>query len=365
MDVVQGGTFETAKIIATEFSPEFYAAGLAQEWRTFKPNHSFIPTISSLAFKNPNFDWSTPLNRNLICDPANKEIPFDNYFSPSSNEEHVALTQESVDWLLNEFKGIDQTPRFSLNNVTITGPSVICENTNTTFSFPDICKIPSAVAWSINANAQIVSSTGYSVVIKGLTNGSATLTATFQNGQTLTKKIWSGGPDVRATVSLYPEMEIKNKVCFYSNIDGVSLAQQGVIRNLTPGLNGNYCYTGFLAEDENYFSIANSCGTTTYTLQDLIGSARPDNLNLNSKFYKTYPNPTNNIINIELKNIEDKPNDNSIIFAELYNMMGEVKRNVTVNNNIATIEVLGLPTGIYVLKINIDGIIESHQIAIE
>ena len=46
-------------------------------------------------------------------------------------------------------------------------------------------------------------------------------------------------------------------------------------------------------------------------------------------------------------------------------MMGEVKRNVTVNNNIATVNVLGLPRGIYILKINIDGIVESHQVAIE
>ena len=85
----------------------------------------------------------------------------------------------------------------------------------------------------------------------------------------------------------------------------------------------------------------------------------------NTSIYKVYPSPTNSIINIELKDIEQKPTNNSTIFAELYNMMGEVKRNVLVNNNIATIEALGLPRGIYILKININGTIESHQVAIE
>ena len=46
-------------------------------------------------------------------------------------------------------------------------------------------------------------------------------------------------------------------------------------------------------------------------------------------------------------------------------MMGEVKSNVSISNNIATINVAGLPKGIYILKINIDGSIESHQVAVE
>lgn len=94
MDVVQGGTFNTQGIIKDEFTLALNDAVDSQEWRTYLPNHAFIPTVSSLAFKNPNFNWSIALNRNLVCDPNNKEIYFDTYFAPSNNEEHVFVSAE-------------------------------------------------------------------------------------------------------------------------------------------------------------------------------------------------------------------------------------------------------------------------------
>lgn len=81
--------------------------------------------------------------------------------------------------------------------------------------------------------------------------------------------------------------------------------------------------------------------------------------------YKVYPNPTNDILNIDLVDENFMPETKSQIIAELYNMMGELKGNVQIFNTIASINVKGLPKGIYVLKINIDGQIENHQVAIE
>jgi hypothetical protein len=45
--------------------------------------------------------------------------------------------------------------------------------------------------------------------------------------------------------------------------------------------------------------------------------------------------------------------------------MGESKRKITISNNVTSINVTSLISGIYVLKINIDGVIESHQIAVQ
>ena len=111
-------------------------------------------------------------------------------------------------------------------------------------------------------------------------------------------------------------------------------------------------------------SLTNACGTTEY-YGSYTNPMNPFRTASNQSFYKIYPNPTNNIVNVELKNQDHKPNPNAKIVAELYNMMGEVKRNVSITNNIATIDVSGLPKGIYLLKINIDGVIASHQVAIE
>jgi Putative serine esterase (DUF676) len=173
MDVVQGGTFATAKIIKDEFSIELAEAGVEQQWRTYKPNHAFIPTVSSLAFKNPNFDWSTPLNRNLVCDPTNKEIPFDSYFSPSKNEAHVDLTKESVDWLLSEIQGNQQPASFSINDSQLAGPRAICNNEIASYSFgTDVCKLPAAVqSWSVSPNLQINSSNGLNITVQANITG--------------------------------------------------------------------------------------------------------------------------------------------------------------------------------------------------
>ena len=53
------------------------------------------------------------------------------------------------------------------------------------------------------------------------------------------------------------------------------------------------------------------------------------------------------------------------IIAELYNLMGEIKSSVTIKNNVATINATSLPRGIYLLKINIDGVVETHQVGVE
>ena len=386
MDVVQGGTYDTNGIIKEDFTPGLIAAGVSFEWRNYTPNHCFIPTVSSLALKNPNFDWSIPLNRNLVCDPANKETPFDTYFSPSKNEEHVALSQESVDWLLKEFKGVQQVPRFNVNESELVGQTVVCENQVLNYSFnSDLCRLPSGVrSWSTNNKLQIISSTNTGATVKGIANGSATLTATFQNGQTVTKNIWVGLPTFNISRGTY-----QSETC-----DGVKYHYVPFIINLPPDTSltfhflypnvryttiGNVYNFEFLKNYSGSFNIyataTNICGTFYYESEGehQIGNCASLNnsggnkseLNNVSSLFKTYPNPTNYLVNIELKNQDEKPENNSTIFAELYNMIGEVKRNVTVNNNIATVDVLGLPRGIYILKINIDGIIESHQVAIE
>jgi hypothetical protein len=51
--------------------------------------------------------------------------------------------------------------------------------------------------------------------------------------------------------------------------------------------------------------------------------------------------------------------------AELYDIMGQPKRKTQIKNNTASIIITGLPKGIYVLNINIDGQIEGHQVIVE
>lgn len=335
--------------------------------RTLKPFHTFIPTFSALGMKNPNQSWASPLNRNLVC---SNEIPFESYFGEAENTEHTSLNYRSVEWLFKELETSPlnpQAPYFPLQANLLTGLDLICNNSNTTYSFGDICKLPSTVTWTVTPNLQIVSSTGTSIIVKALSSGYATLTATFQNGQTVSK-----------TIRLFLETILPTPSGSF-HAEAIDCYHDGIVPiTFTP----NNSFFGDIAIDPNYLphplrsqqrnitvTYTNPCNGVTVSNDFIFNYQAPSctgaRMSNNNSFYTIYPNPTNNIVNVELKNQDQKPNPNANIIAELYNMMGEVKRNVSITYNIATIDVSGLPKGIYLLKINIDGVIESHQVGVE
>ena len=209
LDVVPGGYFKTAKIIREDVEKGLKDAGAEYNTESYIENHSFIPTFSSLAILNPNQSWSNPLNTNLTC-PTNRQTPFDSYYGVENNTEHVFFTKDAAEWLYKELAGNPQAPYFPLPANLLTGDNTICENQTKTYSFGDICKIPSPVkyndqngtpinGWSIsppNSNLTIISSTPYTVTVKATSNQGADvkIVATFQNGQTYEKPVHVGVP---------------------------------------------------------------------------------------------------------------------------------------------------------------------------
>lgn len=377
MDNVQGGTFNTQGIIKDQFNAELeqLPGRKSIEWRQYLPNHAFIPTVSSLAFKNPNFNWSTALNRNLVCDPNNKEIYFDSYFAPNKNEEHVFVSSENANWLIKELQDIPQAPRFPIETGLLVGPDLIC-NTNATYVFLDICKIPSAVTWSVSSNLQIDSYSDYSVSVSQITNGQGTITATFQNGQTITKTIWVGKPSFYLEYNYFESQPVKSTVDMVSDQSSLSISQQGItstqfigIKNGVTVFNitGNYfaVRANMNSVDKIFAYATNTCGTTMVELNWLESFKQSNNTVTNNNFYTIYPNPSNDIVNIDIRDKNNLPDKNAIITGELFDMMGQSKSKVEISNNKATFSVRGLNKGIYVLKIYINDKVESHQIMVE
>jgi hypothetical protein len=211
MDVVQGGTFNTQGIIKQgmeEELEELDANGDISfyEWRAYKPFHSFIPTASSLAFKNPNFNWGNSFNRNLVCNPSDAEIPFDSYFVPHTNEDHVDLTNKSVQWLIKELNGNPQLPIYPLSSNDLVGPNFICVNQTVNYSFGDICRVPSNASW-LTSNLEIVSSNSHSIVVRGIAQGMGVIIANFQNGDQVRKEIWVGAPNFNSMTEIEANLE--------------------------------------------------------------------------------------------------------------------------------------------------------------
>ncbi len=166
--------------------------GVSFEQKTNQQVHCFIPSFSALGMKNPDQDWAQSLKRNLIC---SNEIPFDSYFGHDDNTQHTSFDCESVNWLLKELDGKPQEPWFPLTDNDLSGPSTLCIDDTKAYGFASLCAVPGAVSWKVSSNIKKVSSTPYSINLKGTTAGKGTITAIFSNGEKVVKTINVGSPN--------------------------------------------------------------------------------------------------------------------------------------------------------------------------
>lgn len=384
MDIVAGGKTDIAAVINASITgrpvvggnpfkdPLGFFTGLLSgvlggaDWQTrnLMADNSFIPTYSSIGIKNPNQSWSNPLDRNLVC---SNETYFDSYFGEAANTTHTKLNYNMVNWLLKELAGPPQAPSFPIDQNALVGDNIMCKNTSKTYSFPDVCKVPSAATWSVSSNLQIVSASSYAVVVSQTSTGQATITATFQNGQTLSKNIWIGAPAFMFQFNYFDVQPIKSTVCAVSAVPDVTLQQQGVT-NVTYRLCGSNIVTNY---QDNFcmmprnsccieFTATNNCGSTTETYDCFLNKQ-----STKTDYYTVYPNPSKDIVNIDLRDESSVPEKAEVISGELFDIMGLSRAKIEIINNKATFSVSGLNQGIYILKIYINNQVESHQIAVQ
>ncbi|MBC7495525.1 MAG: T9SS type A sorting domain-containing protein [Flavobacterium sp.] len=338
----------------------------------------------------PNQNWSNPLNTNLTC-PTNKQTPFDSYYGIENNTEHVAFTKKAAEWLFNELAGNKQAPSFPIDPAAFTGPSTFCENSAQTYQFNDLCKIPDKATFTITGNIVINSFTDYAVTVQSINGGgAATITADFGNGQTLTKTIWVGVPQFSAfnfnpsgagtciapidflIVSL-PSLAVTSVFNGQTTSEIQSAANfEWVQENNLIMLNGTNNKRSICPMFEGFSSFKvrakNSCGWSDWAEMPQFEITAPPTYNqrqANTNFYTVYPNPSKDIVNIDLRDANNQPEKNSIIFGELFDIMGLQRAKVKIIDNKATFSVQGLNKGIYILKIYLNNQVEAHQIAVE
>lgn len=365
------------------------------EWylHEFNPIHSFIPSFSALGHLQPNQNWGNSLNVNLTC-PTNRQTPFDSYFGLSKNTQHTSFTKESVDWLLKELAGQPQAPYFPVEPNVLVGLDKICLNTNSPYSFTNSCAVPSAVtSWSISSNLELISQTDYSIVVKGIENGEGTITAVFQNGQTLIKNIWVGSPTfgdiVYATSNTHlslcltpsgnfsfsiPELNNSNKIkAVFSGLSPTEISNNAnwewTTSNNLIMLNGTADSREICPMGTGQTSVScrakNACGWSEWFELPFEITQLSLFEKQSASVYTVFPNPSKDIVNIDLRNKEKQPGKTALISGELFDVLGISKSKIVIKNNKASFSVNGLLKGIYILKIYIDGQVESHQIAVE
>jgi len=179
MDIVPGGLFDSNLQIKNEADAALVSQGLNTQWEIVLPNHTFIPTISSLSFIESGFNWSTKVNdRHLVCE---EEIPFDNYFLPSTNQAHVFLTPESAAWVLQEIlKGEKDCP--TICAFEITGADRVCTGQNETYTLDVSPPTGVTTDWSVSGTLSIVSQNNNSVTVSSTGyNQNSKIFANFEN----------------------------------------------------------------------------------------------------------------------------------------------------------------------------------------
>ena len=381
-----------------------------------EPTFGFIPEPSALDIGrgNTTLDNGDYLKKYASSIPlaAPKDSPFANYttsFTPNSNlnEEHISFNTRNGDWLASELNAINNsgTPQifdciYICSTSQIAGVDSFC--TSATYSAADSA---TTYNWTITQGANLVNLTGNGTpyaTLTALPNVSGQVTLSLIMGGScgniaLTKTIWIGipypifsnanGSQTGSTFnygyngfgnfgSFTDEINLNNSLGINNGVLGAEYEVFDPTSNTyVPRGNGSTVVVtsadAYQIEDMVYINVRgrflSDCGWSEWGDLTLTSFAEYFNQ------YTVYPNPSNDVINIEIANKESQlnnqkklqPTNASTRTGELFDLMGKSMRTVQIKSDIAYISVAGLPKGIYVLKIYIDGKTESHQIGVK
>ena len=257
----------------------------------------------------------------------------------------------------------------------ISGADIICAPSNYQYNLSNIQGF--SVIWSVSSNLQIISSSNSGVTVSAVdttVNGTGTITANV-NGIISTKEIWVGKPYSYYTVDRVEFCNFNYMAKDYPDTtQGATYSWQFVSGTGNASANNFYSngpFAQFTACPP--FSIrmkltsTNACGSTEQ-FADLWLNNDDEEINIaasTSNKYFVYPNPAKDIVNIKLIEQTNQPANNVKIAAELFDLTGQSRAKVEINDSNAAFSVRDLDKGVYVLKININNQVESHQIIVE
>jgi len=380
MDNIPGGWFpsqrELAYSIENSVPCEWIIGQICiNDWNieTIKHVNSFIPTVSSLGFNNPDFNWNQTLDRNLVC---TGEIPFDTYYGPGRNEQHTSFTENSINWLMEELADNPQAPTVYLKDNDLIGPYAICQNDMVTYEFA-ACTATPVPNWEVSGNLQIVTSDDYSLTVEanGPSNSSGFIKAVYPY-HTVRKDLWVGrpsspgyldGPEIVSTGSLvtysggesegatsyewwlpYP-FEVVYPFDYFGDNWQVS-PNAGRIAQVFTGNAENNGYVQLMGKN----SCGNGDAVMIYVEHGNGGGGDPP------LPVVPYPNTTDMSFNLDFSTY---PAGNYQI--KIYDNYSNILYDGESSNIEKTISTINIPNGIYFLHIIIDGELTIFQLVVE
>ncbi len=377
-----------------------YDNGIDLQSRKNDEINPMIPTFSALAIKNPDRNWNSPINKNLVC---SDETYFDSFFGYDNNTEHTSFTKESADWFFEELAGDPQDPYYPISNADLKGVDEICVGEPTTIYF-GICKLPFSegeITWQVNTSKLSILSTNntnHSAIIEGVSDGNAYVTAILPDGRQFTKQIYVGAPTVQ-NVELYtghslPHMspldtenscgEIPIQVNFEPNNSNV---QDIHWERITPDIHWSIDYDNNFSGNVFYLfptcnktfefrvKTLNACGWSDWQNVEYDITSCNQNCStvgnstsiLTGDCFKVYPVPASTNLIVKIKNADDvlilPSNFNVKLYPNTGGLTGVV-RNVNSTVNPINIDVNNLQSGNYFVRAEYDNCVETFQIMI-
>lgn len=333
--------------------------------RTFKVTPANIPIGATVTYQ-----WSVGAGWSGTYDTSMSSI----ILTPSANS---PLGNISV---VPKINGVSQATK----SCTVTRPAFT--TTATISGAPTFCSIPSTSTYTINAgtgNTVSWSSSNTSIAtVSSQTNSQVTLTVvapgTVQLKGTITNPCGQ-------TASVEKEIIIYNIGTLptpsgYLTVGPVDCYNDGPVDVLFVP---NNSFGGVISvnppmlphplrSQRRTYTVryTNPC-TGAYTSRTYVYNYQAPNCS-NARLsngvtttYTVFPNPSNDIVNIELRDEKNQPERDAKISGELFDLLGLSKTKVEITDNKAILSVRGLNKGIYVLKIYINDQVETHQIAVE
>lgn len=357
MDATPGGRFNTNIILLHQIQ-EALMGSVNLTINEVQNSHCFIPSVSALAFKNPNFDWSTSFNnRNLVC---TDETPFDNYFTPTTNDTHIYISEASAKWIMEEIdKGQVNCPSICNSSSPVVNDltSALCVNSTRTLSHNFIVPAGCTVTWSVSGYSDklsIVSSNNNSVTVKGLSATSKAVVAYKINNPC--------GASIEGSFPLRVGVSEENLELFQIEPN----TNKAQIRNFNSATNDYYwkldngswnyhnvktypyTFTFQIGGGNNTIlclKTSNQCGEITECVSPYILPVGPMNSFVALEEPLVYPNPTTGDWTIVFNDMEVKQ-------MQMFNRLGSMVWKGTTDNYKTTISGKGLAAGVYLLKVS-------------
>lgn len=279
---------------------------------------------------------------------------------------------------------------FSPSLLTIAGKASMCYQ-----SAPEIYSIPDlyndlTVSWSSSNNSiATVTNSGNQAIVTPVSKGFFTLTGLVANACGQTYAIKKDVGIVSSPVANFTGEKVQQYIYEYRGQDLYDDLSTYTWENVssTPYVDFNNMGNRVLITGFPPFSITlkltatNDCGSdviyTTLSLntedEEINRVANPNNPEVTPtnaldkpslvKISEVYPNPSNNVVNIKIKDTNSNIKKSKIT-AKLFDLSGNQKSEIKIENEITPLSVQGFPKGIYILKVNNNGKEEINKIII-